>query len=478
MEHTIYTKRFDLTSVSDVTEDFILPDYVPEIRRVVGVRGVAAVDGKYLSGDELECDGGVTYTVLYTDNDGKLCQTSQTSSFTARALAKSEDDRYTLSDIMTSCTAENVTCRVSAPRKITLSSKVKMHALSERGRDISMKKSGDFEAREKCVRGKSGSVSELRAGGECSGEIREREGAKIITASGEVCVSDVRFDKGQANVKGDAYILLCLAYPDGNYVTSRGRALIEEEIPIPDSMSGGELMGCAFGNAAMIEIDTSDDGTILWRMEYDIDIAVAKREEYEATQDAYAVGAQSVLEESEYESYYPAAMQNGRLTASASAKIRNGARFVCGFGTGSVDKCEIKNGRMLLCGNVKISAVTELDGEMQSDECVIPYRYECDAAAESADEAVMRSMVRVSDIQGRCEGENINLTAELAISAAVMGVERIKCISKITKSEGETSGGKNVIRLYVPDENESAWDVEKRFCLAHEAKLENDVYII
>ena len=88
MEHTIYTKRFDLTSVSDVTEDFILPDYVPEIRRVVGVRGVAAVDGKYLSGDELECDGGITYTVLYTDNDGKLCQTSQTSSFTARALGR------------------------------------------------------------------------------------------------------------------------------------------------------------------------------------------------------------------------------------------------------------------------------------------------------------------------------------------------------------------------------------------------------
>ena len=61
MNQTIYVKRFDTSAVCDVTEDFVLPDYIPEVRRVIGVRTTVSADGKYLSGDELETDGGVTY---------------------------------------------------------------------------------------------------------------------------------------------------------------------------------------------------------------------------------------------------------------------------------------------------------------------------------------------------------------------------------------------------------------------------------
>ena len=82
MNQTIYVKRFDTAAVCEVSEDFVLPDYIPEVRRVVGVRASVSSDGKYLSGDELETDGGVTYNVLYVGGDGVLCMTSQTSSYT------------------------------------------------------------------------------------------------------------------------------------------------------------------------------------------------------------------------------------------------------------------------------------------------------------------------------------------------------------------------------------------------------------
>ena len=64
MNTKIYVKRFDTGSTVDLSEDFTLPDYQPEMSRVIAVRATATVDGKYLSGDELEADGGVTYSVL------------------------------------------------------------------------------------------------------------------------------------------------------------------------------------------------------------------------------------------------------------------------------------------------------------------------------------------------------------------------------------------------------------------------------
>ena len=42
----LYEKRLDTGSAAEVSEDFTLPDYRPEIRRIAGVRAEAVIDGK------------------------------------------------------------------------------------------------------------------------------------------------------------------------------------------------------------------------------------------------------------------------------------------------------------------------------------------------------------------------------------------------------------------------------------------------
>ena len=135
MNTTLYIKRFENTASADVTEDISIPDYLPEVRRIVGVHAGVTVDGKYLTGEELEADGSVVYTVLYTTADGSLAQLSESTSYTGRVPLKTEDDRYGSEDIVLSASAENVNCRVTAPRKITLSSRVKMCAVSQKSVD-------------------------------------------------------------------------------------------------------------------------------------------------------------------------------------------------------------------------------------------------------------------------------------------------------------------------------------------------------
>ena len=483
MNQTIYVKRFDTSAVCDVTEDFVLPDYIPEVRRVIGVRTTVSADGKYLSGDELETDGGVTYNVMYVGGDGAICMTSQTSSYTGHVPLKAEDDRFTPQDIVLTCTAENVSCRVTAPRKITLSSKVRMKILSQKPADVTMKTEGKYPVRRKTETKKCGVLSEYRQTGECSGEIREREGMRMICAGGELCLSDVRVTGGVVGIKGDAYVTAVLLSPEGGYVTAKSRVPVEEEITLAEPVREGSCHAAAFGEVVLLEMQAAEDGVLTWRMDYDVDCAVLKGTEASVVTDAYLTGSADAVETAAYDSVYPAGAVNGRLTVQTAAKLKPGMTYVCSWGRGTADRLETANGRMILTGNALLSVVEAGNGEAILDELTVPYRYEWEAATDkTADHVCLagKTSVRVTDIQSRADGDVLNLVAELAISAAVVGMETVRCVSSIAPVPDDSSPrrSENMIRIYVPDEGESAWDVEKRFRLGKEASADGGVYVM
>ena len=487
MNQTIYVKRFDTAATCDVSEDVVLPDYIPEVRRVIGVRASVSADGKYLSGDELETDGGVTYNVLYVGGDGAICMTSHTSSYTGHIPVKAEDDRFTPQDIVLSCTAENVNCRVTAPRKLTLSSKVRMKILSQKPVDVTMKADGDCPVRRKTEVHPAAVMAEYRQTGECGGEIREREGMQVIAANGELCLTEVRGTGGTMTVKGDAYVTALLLSPEGSYVTAKSRIPVEEEIPVPLPISEEkrEVTGhaAAFGEVVLLEMQAAEDGVLTWRMEYDIDCVVLKCTETSVVTDAYLVGCTDSPEMAAYDSVYPAGAVNGRLTIQETAKLKPGMAYVCAWGRATADRIETSKNRMILTGNAVLSIVESGNGEAILDELTLPYRYECEALTpETVDPACLlgKHSVRVTDIQARADGDVLTLTAELALSAAILGVETIKCVSSIAPVPDAASSRKPdvLLRLYVPDEGETAWDVEKRFRLGRDAKAEGSVYVI
>lgn len=490
MEASLFTKRFDTNVVTDVSEDFTLPDYRPEMRRVIGVYATPTVDGKYLSGDELEVDGGVTYTVLYVSGDGELTQTSQTSSYTGRIPVKTDEDRYTVGDMPLGALVDGVNCRLTGPRKFTLSSRVKLSLVSQRPVEASLKAEipEGSQLRRKNETHKTAAVCEVRKNGEVGGEIHEREGMRVVMARGELSLGDVRLggqNKKEATVKGEAYVTILLISADGEFVTSKGRMPIEEIVGLPDVPRGAELHPVAFGNVVMIEIDATEDGTLTWRMEYDIDLNIMKCLESQVAVDAYLTGVDDKLQEETILSYIPAAAVNGRLTTSATARLRPEMSYVCSWGSGNVDKCEIGGGRMAIYGNVEITVVSAGGGEVIAENVHIPLKYECEAlpGAVSAEDGNLckRTSVNVTDINVRVDGDTMNITAELSIGCIALGTEQVTAAVLISPSvDGDTAKwkGENLIRVYVPDEGESAWDVEKRFKLDREAALCGNAYII
>ena len=489
MNGTLYVKRFESNASLEVSEDIILPDYLPEVRRVVGVRSFVTTDGKYLSGEELEADGSVVCTVIYTSSDGSLAQVSESMAYTGHIPLKNDDDRFGSGDIVLSACADNVTCRVTAPRKITLSAKVKLSAVSEKSADASLRISdagGDAVVRRKVSAVKTGYMNGVRQSGECEGEIREREGMKPVFASGNISVSDVRMvKKGGADyvcVKGEVSVNLLLLSPEGAYVQSRGRTSFEEEIP-GSAADGENIDPTAFCSVVMLEVDGGEDGIFRWKAEYDVDCVLIHGREAEITDDAYLTEKPDTLTRGEFRVCAPAAAVNGRLTTSAQTSLRPDTAFVCAWGSASADKAEIALNKVNITGSVRICVVTVGGGEFYFDETSVPLKYTGDALCASGVPvpASGRMEVEVCDITARADGNTLSLTAELFITAALLTEEGKTAAVMLEAAEGdaETAGsGRNRIRVYVPDSDEGPWDVEKKFRLGHEAVREGDVYVI
>ena len=327
MDAVLYEKRLDTGTTAEVAEDFTLPDYRPEIRRIAGIRGEAAVDGKYLAGDELEADGSVTYAVIYQDAEGGLYELSETSSFTAKLPVKGNgtDDRFGTGDLILSAECESVTCRVTGPRRVTLSSRVRLGLLSQKPADFSLAvPEGGLGIRRKTGQVKTGCLEEVRGSFEASGEIRDKEG-RIAGARGYVTVSDVRIENGRLIFRGEAAVTALLARegdegPAGRareeYLITRGTAQVEESVPLPqpDAPDAGGVKGAVFPKVLLTELETGDDGTIRWRMEYDADAVLIRCGEGEITEDAYSPDTETEAEEKTCFSYTPAAVRNGRVT--------------------------------------------------------------------------------------------------------------------------------------------------------------------
>ncbi len=474
-------KRFDTTQTVDVSEDFSLPDYIPEVRRVVGVWANASVDGKYLNGEELEADGGVSYTVLYLGGDGGLCSAPLSGSFDGRIPVKSaEGDVFGVEDISLAAAAENVVCRVTAPRRLTLSSRVKLRVFSQKAVDCG-ERIDPAESAER-VRLKKEAVTHAavkayRTNLECGGELREREGTRVISAHGCLNIGEAKIVSEGVAVSGEARISLLLLTPDGMYTTAKGRCAVDTVVPCD---SAGLLTAAAYGRCLMCEIDGTNDGLITWSMECDIDCDAVYGGEGEISTDGYCTDCAEQCTYADAAALSAVRGVNGRLSVSGSKPIRGGMTVAGAFGRAAFERAELSGNKLILTGSATVTCILCGDGEAVSEEVVLPVRYECDADGRGAEGILGKCELSVWDSTARCDGETLAVSAEIGINGVFLGERSVRYLSAIAPdSASPAARRRNVITVCVPDEAETEWDIMKRYRVADGSpKRSGKVYIV
>ena len=113
--------------INTVTGDFggelIMPDYYPEIRKIVTVRASAIPDSKYIHDNELETGGTLSFDVLYIGDDQTLSCVPYVTEYSQ--VTTVPDGVISADCINVESVAEGISARPLGPRKISLKARVK-----------------------------------------------------------------------------------------------------------------------------------------------------------------------------------------------------------------------------------------------------------------------------------------------------------------------------------------------------------------
>lgn len=480
------------TDVShEVSEEFSLPDYVPEVRKIIKVTSEALPEGKYLNdtGSEprLELTGTVTYSVIYTDDEGKLCAVPLTTGYEFGVnLARVPH----ISNIKTS--VEGVTYRVIAPRKLTMKSKLKSRVIAFENNEVKENitpRSGAEEIYlERCQKEisaleiKEASLQNIRIS-ERLESIKEQQ-MQPIWCDAHIILTDVKPQKDLVCVRGEVSIR-CLLSGDGCEDVIYKTVPLSEEIESEGTLAGD--MARAHARCVSLSISSEEkdgENALFFDLTCEIEATTIRNGEISVTTDAYSTKNETEATYKSMEYFKGLKAQNGSFTLSESKKRENKeiSEIIAVLADPVYEKSETKGAKIYHHGKLLVDVIgkkiSDTDGEVQymHDYYELPIKYEADMG--KATKSIMAQCdFSIGKQSARYDDESFYLTAEIFVSHSVYEkCEALVLDQAIIKTDKEVIKDSSCVRVCFPREGETLWDIAKRYhTTKSKIKEQNDI---
>ena len=476
---------------SDICEDYTLPDYYPEIRKLLFARPSPLLPAKFVSGGRVDVNGVIDYTLVYVSADGKLCSAPLSAEYSFALPIENMSD-FELGeglDVVAHTICESTSVRVSAPRKLQLRSHLRS----------SLSVWGKMLCAEKSTGGEDGvCVERLRARGECgeifceSSDVISLEDSfdiapeeRIALADGIVTLKDLHRSDDIFDVSGEILIKMLLTDDSTNEQKSILRRLpFEAQIELDgiDLPSASKPRACGYLTDLAINVE---EGRARISADALLEICTCYNRELEYTADAYSISADSECAFRELR--LPVVDSNSNSSLSICERISleelaypEGAHPIEAFASASVDSLMLEDGKYILRGNCRYNVISMRDGEYMGSEFTVPFRYEQDAG-EGNSELSFDATASVKDVKVKAESDALCFECELMLGLSVFGERKIRMLESIEIYPDSARKSGEIIVCYPTDED-TRWSVAKRYAVLQDEifgdVLEDDYVII
>ena len=214
-----------------------LPDYLPEIRRILRVTARPITTGRYVGEGSTEFSGAVAYTVVYADGEGKPAAVSLNGEYTV-SCPRAEGDHP--SPIATA-EVEGTVCRLSGPRRLSLSSSLRCRIHTPRTLPLQAPEGEGCERLTVPCRTRRTLLAE-------GGEIAFSDGIAVpgippeelhpLFCDGSLLLEDLRVGEGSVRLRGTVRARVAVNDSEGNPTCFAARIPMEREIACEGARPG------------------------------------------------------------------------------------------------------------------------------------------------------------------------------------------------------------------------------------------------
>jgi len=458
----------DKSVTTELSGEFTLPDYQPEIKRLLKVTSSVLPASKYIGDREAELAGGIDYYVLYTGSDNQVYCAPLSSEYKISIPIENESgETFSNMTAYASVTPDMISGRVTSPRKLNIKCRLRTRALIYG--DMAVEDGFDREGELQMLEGETEiartvmNVGEtLRLSDEMICDSRDGD-VRVISADTKALVGEVTTATNAVNCRGELYLkmLLCRDGESMPYTVTR-------KIPFSQSIAAEGVQSgvgaCVKGSVSEMSINV-EDNRIITDCALILECASYKTERTGYVKDIYSVERET---ECEYKS--PTLSRNGaalggNFTLSDTmtleeAGITAPVNVIDVSGTVCPEDSVVRGDRCTSQGKVRMSLLVERDGEFSTEDIEIPYKYDTGTYTDGRNMALYEG--EVISARARVDGERIGIDAEICVRGLVWSESDERMLDTVSfKDNIERSRG-DIIVCY-PSGDDSLWSVAKRY---------------
>ncbi len=482
---------FDRTETCELSDDHTLPDYMPAVGRVLSCTATAAQPTLYLGAGGVECAGGVRYSLLYESaDDGSLYCAELPGEYdvmlTPERDMKASSDSSDVSGIC-DATLENVTARITAPRRLTVKSKLRLRpALRAKNEFSPIIHGADIvsESIRKLTGNASGTVCACATAIPviCRDQISRAEAGlspedevRVIASHGDVMINQLQSTDSGAECRGEVNVSLLIAREGEG---ERPRRIIRKlpfsatlpfDAPLP---AGARQIGIRGYGICPSVTNTLDGDNVSLEASVLLSAEAVASAPITYLKDVYSKDDDCETAYTDILLHSPASSFNGHATVTASHDLASlgldSGMKLCDVSAKmlpDVEKELSPNGKLTLTGKMRISAVADNGGEFIPIEYDSDFRYNADLSeAVGLDQPVISAVMTVGDVKGRIDAENVVCDCETCAAVLIETNQKIKVLSEanLTPAASENSNSASILVCY-PANGETLWDVAKKY---------------
>lgn len=485
--HSILKKIHKNAAKEDISAEYNLPDYLPDINRLLKISARITDATNSPSDDMIGYDGKIRFSILYATSDGILKNAEFDSEYSGNAP---------LSDVTQECDiypnphVENVSCRLQNPRKLHAKAKLAIDVdilfrvpttPSVIGK-IDAADADHMQYRTSMIR----SVLETHLSSEPSPISEDIELPpsmppieQIISVELEPCVSDIRLTGEHLLYKGDIFADILYQAKEKDPTSENAPPCFlsfTEKIPISGEIDAdGILDPCSA--VASVKIDSlefrmqetpSEESRVV---ELDLDYTVSAKifcnEENEIITDMYSTDYETENEEEtlSYETVLCAKSFNFSADGNTPRDDKDFDKILSTNAAVTTQSIEKQGNKLIFTGTAEISVIlTNGNGVYLNRSYSVPLRAQTDAGKVSDlfrgtfDAFVLRAASRLDE-------KAIDTDLEILISYVIFEQHQDHRIrqSSITKERATSERSKSTITLCYPGLADSLWDIAKKY---------------
>ena len=456
--------------------DFTLPDYMPQIRKIVRIDTTVIPSGKFVASNRAEFAGIVAYNLVYSDEEGALASTSLSSDYEFSVSMPSEAGEYC---VVCDSMAESTQCRPSGPRKLSLKSSIKssVHIYCASAVEC-------IADTELCLETLTHPYSVMSTKCATSGEFTlsdtiDMDGytpdtLRVNFTSADVVVREAHLQEGAVVCRGEAHVKCNLSPATGVPFSVNKKIPFEQIVPIsaPDARSCVAYGRCCFVNCSLEAV--AETCRVRFELGAELDVECTANSTVTLTEDAYSTECKAIpsYKNAVFSSFVGSAMGNYSVGSSRPRGAdEDGIMTVIDTSaTSTVKSISEKDGRAVIHGECKTETlVCRVVNDGESAEYIscpytFPFKLESDLRVGSDENIEYDCHLTTAMARARIEDDSLFVDAELFVALRASKKQTVRILDGVELDRNDTlpdRSGKIVICY--PDDGETLFSLAKKY---------------